>query len=182
LNVRRGEEFSGWHGDIKSQNILWFDKRSRETQDAMGILQITDFGMGRFQARDSFYKYPPDGMLSFPTNEPPECRLRLPVSQAYDIWSLGCLYLEFITWLLKGSAEIDGFSNFRGRDDPESGINGDEFFTVNKDGTATIREEVVTWVNWLHDQERCSQLIHDLLDLVMNDLLIVEAKKRGNAA
>jgi serine/threonine protein kinase len=184
LSVRRGEELFGRHGDIKPENILWFDKGSCETQDAMGVLQITDYGLGRFHGRDSHSQTSPGfGSLSpCPTYEPPESKLRLPVSRNYDIWSLGCLYLDFITWLLKGSAEIGGFSDFRGHDDPQSGLNDDAFFTINRDGTAKLREEVVIWVNQLHEHDRCSQLIHDLMDLVMNDLLIVESKERGNAA
>jgi serine/threonine protein kinase len=182
LSVRRGEELFGRHGDIKPENILWFQD-SRVTSDEMGVLQIADFGLGRFHGRDSRSKVPPDGVFSSPTYEPPECKLRHPVSRAYDIWSLGCLYLEFITWLLKGSAEIDGFSNFRGRDSPNSGVNDDRFFTMDKDGTdAIVREEVMTWIERLHCHERCSELIHDLLDLTVKDLLIIESKKRGNAA
>jgi len=182
LSVRRGEELFGRHGDIKPENILWFQD-SRVTADKSGVLQIADFGLGRFHGRDSRSKVPPDGILSSPTYEPPECKLGLPVSRAYDIWSLGCLYLEFITWLLKGSSEIDGFSNFRGRDSPTSGVNDDRFFTMEKDGhDASVREEVMTWIGDLRCHERCSELIHDLLDLTVKELLIIDSKKRGNAA
>ncbi|TVY20106.1 Cyclin-dependent kinase 6 [Lachnellula arida] len=182
LSVRRGEELFGRHGDIKPENVLWF-KESCESKDAMGVLQIADFGLGRFHGRDSRSKVPPDGVFSSPTYEPPECKLRHPVSRAYDIWSLGCLYLEFITWLLRGSAEIEGFSNFRGRDSPNSGVNEDRFFTMDEEGTgATVRDEVITWIDQLHCHERCSQLIHDLLDLTMKELLIIESKERSNAA
>ncbi|TVY44399.1 hypothetical protein LSUB1_G002054 [Lachnellula subtilissima] len=181
LSVRKGEELFGRHGDIKPENVLWF-KESRESKDAMGVLQIADFGLGRFHGRESRSKVPPDGVFSSPTYEPPECKLRHPVSRAYDIWSLGCLYLEFITWLLKGTAEIEGFSNFRGRDSTNTGVNNDKFFTMDKDGTAaTVRDEVVTWIDQLHCHERCSQLIHDLLDLIMKELLIIESKERSSS-
>ncbi|TVY43939.1 Calcium/calmodulin-dependent protein kinase type 1D [Lachnellula occidentalis] len=182
LSVRRGEELYGRHGDIKPENVLWF-KQSRETKDAMGVLQIADFGLGRFHGRDSRSKVPPENVFSSPTYEPPECRLRHPVSRAYDIWSLGCLYLEFITWLLRGCDDIDGFSDFRGHDSLTTGVNDDRFFTMDKEGTgATVRDEVVTWIDQLHCHERCSQLIHDLLDLTMKELLIIESRQRIDAA
>jgi serine/threonine protein kinase len=111
--------------------------------------------------------------------------LRLPLSRAYDIWSLGCLYLEFITWLLKGSAAIDDFSSYRGRDATDTRINDDNFFTiVTEDGllNAHIREEVIAWSGELHAHKNCSALIHDILDLIMSKLLIIEADHRSKAS
>jgi serine/threonine protein kinase len=150
----------------------------------MGVLQIADFGLGTFHGRDSRSRVNPDTIFSSPTYEPPECKLRKPVSRAYDIWSLGCLYLEFITWLLKGSAEIEGFSEFRGRL-ASTDINDDNFFTITRDSNsgpeAVVREQVIDWVNKLHEHEKCSALIHDLLDMIMGQLLVVDSKKRTEA-
>jgi serine/threonine protein kinase len=186
LSVEKKEELYGRHGDIKPENILWF-RHCPETDDENGILQIADFGLGRFHGRDSRSKVPPDSVLGSPTYEPPECQLHKPVSRAYDIWSLGCLYLEFITWLLKGSAEIEGFSNFRGktRHGSKEGLNDDYFFTIIKisdaESYAEVREEVVEWVDQLHEHEKCSALIHDLLDLIMTDVLLTDAGRRIDA-
>jgi serine/threonine protein kinase len=181
LKVGPGEEVFGRHGDIKPENILWF-KQSCETDDVDGILKVADFGLGRFHGRESRSKVNPDTVLSSPTYEPPECKLRRPVSRAYDIWSLGCLYLEFITWILVGSAEIIGFSEFRGVDG-SLGINEDNFFAIVRDeesglGEAVVREQVVDWVNKLHENTRCSALIHDLLKLIMDKLLVIDSKDR----
>lgn len=184
LSVQKGEEWYGRHGDIKPENVLWF-AHSSETENPMGILQIADFGLGRFHGRDSRSRVPPESVFSSPTYEPPECKLRLPVSRAYDMWSLGCLYLEFITWLLKGSGEIEGFSEFRGRQATTNSINDDNFFTIvtGAEGQkATVREQVVEWATELHGHDRCSALIHDLLDLTMNGLLVVESSARYPAS
>jgi serine/threonine protein kinase len=185
LSVEKSEELYGRHGDIKPENILWF-RQTPDIDDEKGILQIADFGLGRFHGRDSRSLVNPDSVLGSPTYEPPECKLHRPVSRAYDIWSLGCLYLEFITWLLKGFAEIEGFSEFRGRSGSRSKeLNDDYFFTIirvsNIETDAVVREEVVIWVNQLHEHEKCSALIHDLLDLVMKEVLLTDASKRIGA-
>lgn len=183
MSVRPGEELYGRHGDIKPENVLWF-KSTPECKDKQGILQIADFGLGRFHGRDSRSKVNPETVLASPTYEPPECKLRRPVSRAYDLWSMGCLYLEFITWLLKGSAEIDRFADFRGRLS-STGINDDNFFTITRDpitgAEAAVRQAVIDWVEKLHQHEKCSALIHDLLDLIMDDLLLVDSKTRIEA-
>jgi serine/threonine protein kinase len=186
LCVEDKEELYGRHGDIKPENILWFQKCPEpEEQDPNGILQIADFGLGRFHGRDSRSRVPPEDILGSPTYEPPECKLHRPVSRAYDIWSLGCLYLEFITWLLKGSAEIEDFSDFRGRLATGTELNDDNFFTMVKNAAnepdAIVRDEVIAWVQQLHEHERCSLLIHDLLDLIMKDVLLIDSTKRAKA-
>jgi serine/threonine protein kinase len=91
LSVEKSEELYGRHGDIKPENILWFQE-TPDTDDEAGILQIADFGLGRFHGRESRSNVHPDGVVGSPTYEPPECKLHRPVSRAYDIWSLGYLY------------------------------------------------------------------------------------------
>jgi serine/threonine protein kinase len=167
-SAEKEKELYGRHGDIKAENILWF-KKIPGCENLMGVLQIADFGLGKFHGRDSRSKVSPDDVQSSPTYEPPECKLHKLISRAYDIWSLGCLYLEFITWLLMGSAEIDGFSS------------NDSFFTIINRSDAIVRKEVVAWVQQLHSHERCSALIHDLLDLIMQHVLIPDSKERISA-
>ena len=168
-------------GDMKPENLLWF-KNDAAGKDPRGILQICDFGLGRFHGRDSRSKIPAETVVASPTYEPPECKLRLPVSRAYDLWSLACVYLEFITWLLKSAAQIEDFSNFRGRPAISTGIDEDSFYTIVRDNNghqeAIVNVKVCKWVDDLHADEKCSQLIHDLLDCTMNDLLVIDAKER----
>jgi serine/threonine protein kinase len=193
VETKNEEQWFGRHGDIKPENILWFEKGENyrdakgvlHAADLKGVLQIADFGLGRVHGRESRSGVNPDHVVSSPTYEPPECKLRQPVSRAYDIWSLGCLYLEFITWLLKGNAEIEGFSDARGRVPTGNDINDDYFYTITTTAFGTkdaeVREGVRTWVEQLHAHPKCSQLIHDLLDLIMGELLVIDSKSRSKA-
>jgi hypothetical protein len=46
---------------------------------------------------------------------------------------------------------------------------------------ATVREQVSAWSEQLHSDKNCSKLIHDLLDLTMSELLVIESEKRSKA-
>ncbi len=185
LKVEKGEQWFGRHGDIKPENVLWFAKDQFSAHPhQMGVLKIADFGLGRFHGRDSRSGVNPETVISSPTYEPPECKLRLPVSRAYDIWSLGCIYLEFITWILRGAPAIDDFADFRGREATDTQIDDDNFFTIfNEEGVlkANVREGVLAWIEQLHADKNCSELLHDLLDLTMSELLVIESEKRSKA-
>jgi len=182
LSVKAGEERFGRHGDIKPENILWFDNEAF-SHHAKGVLKLADFGLGRFHGKYSRSGLSPSGIIASPTYQPPECQLRRPVSRSYDIWSLGCVLLEFVTWLMKGNSEIAGFSEFRGTENIH-GIDDDNFFTIiypNDRPDAIIRPKVVDWVRQLREHERCSQLICDLLEMIMTDLLLVNSGSRISA-
>ncbi|KAJ4251038.1 hypothetical protein NW762_011688 [Fusarium torreyae] len=96
---------TGWgtqiwrHGDIKPENILWFS--NPESTKDHGTLRISGFGVSKslatwnrsdrgdnHVAQSPFYRAP-----DFENGE---------ISQSSDIWSIGCLYLEFLAWLLGG--------------------------------------------------------------------------------
>lgn len=184
LGVKAGEEWYGHHGDIKPENILWFE-RTLHSRDGRGVLQIADFGLGRFHGRESRTRAAGYHIFSSPTYEPPECHVHLKVSRAYDLWSLGCLFLEFLAWLLDGSDAIEDFAKSRSEDsfilNQEGKIKDDYFWTLWFDGgirKAKPRKGVQDWATKLRQHEKCSMLIRDLLDLIMDGLLQIDPEKR----
>lgn len=108
----------GRHGDIKPENILWF--QSYEAQDDQppvnGRLVISDFGLTEFH-RDETGLVSPLNIARSPTYRPPEYDVSATISQSYDIWTLGCVLLEFIVWYLQGFEAFDQFSKKRTADD-----------------------------------------------------------------
>lgn len=123
---------NGRHGDIKPENILRFKSRSnRHEQHLPGTLVVADFGVTQFH-RDETGEVSPKDLARSPTYRAPEYDVRETLSQSYDIWSLGCVLLEFITWYLKGYDAFDQFSRNRARDDnsPGNSIRQDVYFNV----------------------------------------------------
>ena len=126
------------HGDIKPSNILWFP-----TENGLeGILKIADFGSAEISTEEQDSTPP----RSYTSNyQPPEAWRGLGgiLRPAYDIWSLGCLYLEFAAWWFGGWEEIYRFL----RDRPDNalsphGFDLARFFSVIEERPRVIKAVV----------------------------------------
>lgn len=178
MRVDEREQLYGRHGDLKPENILWFD--DLEGVGSRGILQITDLGLGRFHRLESRSLQDPLTIKGSPTYVPPELVLEKLVSRAYDIWSLGCIFLEFITWMLHGYTGVEQFADERIAV-AHDGIVDDTFYTMYKPGRekyATVRPEVTKWIRKLRKHDRYSKMVRDLLNLVENEMLQVDTTTR----
>lgn len=168
----------GIHGDIKPENILLFDDRN----NAHGILVICDFGFTRFHGRDTRSNANPVGYTA--TYRAPEYDTKHRISRAYDMWNLGCLYLEFITWYLTGSySAVEIFCSMRTKEDHGEPIRMDKFFvcvSISDEHTlgAIIKPCVLKWIRRLRSMKRCSDFFHDLLDMIERDLLVIDPQGR----
>ncbi|KAJ8128961.1 hypothetical protein O1611_g4672 [Lasiodiplodia mahajangana] len=94
------------HADIKSNNILCFRDARNEF-----CLKLADFGISRTASDDLTLDC--SHVEHTNTYRPPEYDTEERISLKYDVWSLGCLYLEFITWAISGYNAIDTFSRQR---------------------------------------------------------------------
>jgi serine/threonine protein kinase len=172
------ERVFGRHGDIKAENILLF---AENVTDEHGLLVIADFGMTAFHKKASRSKQKAEYITGSPSYEPPELMLHSNISRAYDIWCLGCLYLEFITWLVCGWEQLDRFPDARGRTavtTPQ--LHDDMFFTIleGEPKAAIVRHGVQDWIKDLHEMPRCSDFIHEMLDLISGHMLVVNPVAR----
>ena len=130
----------GRHGDIKPKNILWFDT------GGAGTLKLADFGTTRFDIEGA----PPSVLnitnLDVPTTpnyRAPEYDSDKPISLSWDIWALGCMYLEFITWFSSGWKGIDEFANDRLSNDSDYCDFNTTRFYVTEDGNKKIKRAVM---------------------------------------
>lgn len=99
------------NGFLKPENILWF-----KDQGPLGILKISDFGLR-----------PKSAALSR-TYRSPEYGITKIVSPSCEIWALGCILLEFVTWYVQGWEGVERFSKERRVDDLGKVVPQDPFF------------------------------------------------------
>lgn len=164
----------GIHGDIKPENIFIFSKGQQKSFKALAMgppnrttdsttpsdrssrsgspssivdeFVIGDFGGGAFYDPSTH----PDPLRQITvTYRPPEYDTKLrPVSRAWDIWGLGCTYLEFVTWFLLGPSGLTEFAKRR-TTRTAAGKLSDAYFDTFIDGSqtggigATLKESVL---------------------------------------
>lgn len=112
LNNAKGDERDyGRHGDIKPQNILWFcDDPNRWGH---GVLKLTDFGIATFHRKETTTVLKIENAKATSTFMPPEFPSKKFISRAYDVWSLGCVYMDFITWAIFGDTGVQEYRKKR---------------------------------------------------------------------
>ncbi|KAI0805077.1 hypothetical protein GGR55DRAFT_656953 [Xylaria sp. FL0064] len=116
----------GRHGDLKPENILWFE----DSSTSLGTLKIADFGLSRLRSsttRETNSSSDKRFVGTLAYSAPDHI-----VSSKYDIWSLGCIYLDFVCWLLGGQESVKEFHHARC-------IGGDgRGYLTNKDGSVRL--------------------------------------------
>lgn len=176
--IRYKEQENGRHGDLKPENILLFDVGSTATP--RGVLQITDAGLARFH--NLYTSVRVQGTTTYGSTiqyAPPEALNRdqnAKRSRLFDMWSLGCVCLEFLTWLLLGYDEIVAF---RSRREQFGGCEDSEFYTKGN-GQFVVHPEVELHMNVLLENERCQidTCFKDLLGIVKDHMLVVDVDRR----
>ncbi|KAF4953292.1 hypothetical protein FSARC_12432 [Fusarium sarcochroum] len=179
----------GRHGDIKPENILYFEQGG----SARGRLVIADFTLMRFHSEESV-DITESGKVGFsPTYRPPERDdgSGTIVTQSYDIWTLGCVFLEFLSWHLLGhdavrgeyfdsaGRHVESFRTMRlGENYQCSSTLDDKFFKTTFGSTATVKSSVLKWIDMLHRTEHCSTPLGSFLDLIKFYILVPDPQKR----
>lgn len=112
------------HADIKPENILCFRKPGSTTPV---VLKLADFGEAKLIDPSDPLKA--NKVAHVMTYRPPEHFPESPITLKYDVWSLGCLFLDFVTWAILGQDGVDSFSTIR---EDEQGVSAqlieDTFF------------------------------------------------------
>lgn len=135
----KGDERRRWygrHGDIKPSNILVFSEH--RSVDTAGLdkftWKISDFGHSLIGKATSMRPHcgGKNGEENYtPVYRAPELDLTPhTVSSLYDIWSLGCVYLEAVTWWISGRDGLDRLASSR-TDTTSDTSNRNAFFYVH---------------------------------------------------
>lgn len=160
------------HGDLKPENILRFRNGTE-----VGLLKIADLGLAKLHLFETGKRGPTVTRHGTPLYEPPEVILEPEIarSRQYDIWSMGCVLLELLVWLMYGYDELVRFN-----DSMNSALGNSSVYWVMEetDGrsrSASVHPSVVVCMDIMsEDLQRSGQTaISDLLSLVKNRLLVV---------
>lgn len=164
FNVRK----IGCHYDLKPDNILY----------RPGKFILSDFGLSRLsdenQGSKSLYR---NGAAEYWA---PECHSvdedfkKLRVGRSSDMWSLGCILSEMVTYLQKGSTGVASFSSKR-----EVTLGGYFKCKLFHEG-AKPSKEVTQWLSTIRSWPTITNSQKSLL-VVVNDLLQHEPDARSKA-
>jgi len=173
----RHKRQTGYHHDIKPENILVFERIPG--RDPM--MKISDFGAGKFHSLrsgepNSKSSAQEDSSKSTLTYSGPESRhgSKL-VSRPFDMWALGCVWLELMIWLFMPrpvNDEEDGFATER-LNSSQSDPTANDAFWCWQDGQQVLNPAVEKRLRRLEDLFcrnktafiRILQLIRKLLEI-----------------
>jgi serine/threonine protein kinase len=167
------------HGDLKPQNILCFTDPSRRG----GLrLVIADVGLAKVHkevtdARRGATKTTATSIAYSPPEFDLDARLDEPASRSYDIWSIGCVFLEFVLWLARGQEDLKRFrSSLRER---REGILSVPVPFWEDQSTLRLRPEVEATIDYLLDNLTSKSPLHALVEIIQSSVLVIKATSKG---
>ncbi|KAK1722436.1 kinase-like domain-containing protein [Colletotrichum acutatum] len=184
LHEELGDAVNCRHGDLKPGNILHFtvDKE----QGDFGILKITDFGISRIHQEATFDRLnkPTITGATSPSYEAPEAvASQAARSRKYDIWSIGCIFLEFVIWLAQDWDAVQSFANARKSTSAHAGgAIPSHFYRIDED-EAVVHPEVFKIIKTLGriPQSAPNTALGKLLSIIKEDLIKINSADRTDA-
>ena len=169
------------HGDLKPENIFHF-KEGREE----GKLIIADFGVSKVHVKGTLLRgVPTFERATTPSYEPPEVIPKQDTarSRKYDIWSMGCILLEFVLWLLTDYEMIKAFDLARAGLGATSAAEAHFYKLVdNKADNAEIHPAVLEVIEGIRKHPHYSgTALEALIELICKRLLLVQVDSRCSA-
>lgn len=174
-----GNAASYRHGDLKPENILIFDTQN---QGSLGVWKLADLGLARYHmaATGDRLRVTSNSGAGTISYQPPESinARAAPTSRLYDIWSMGCIIFQLMTWLLYGKRKVDEFTETTksvfAKDESSywsaSWIEGRGYHNVNIHPSIKNHMEKMKW----DLQAGGSQALRDLLSIVEHRLLVIK--------
>ncbi|KAI0448676.1 kinase-like domain-containing protein [Xylaria acuta] len=169
----------GRHGDLKPENILWYKSR-----EGFGKLVIADMGLSKVHRYESKTYIPGKKVSATPRYRPPEVEYEDGLmGRTFDIWTLGCMFLEMLGWLHGGYDQLTEMEemittpSIRGYDCNAYSewvyVEDSRFYTVR------VKKAVTEYIRTL--RKDCSQFVYDFLDIIEYQMLVAERDDRATA-
>lgn len=154
----------GYHRDIKPDNILVFGKSQRFMISDLGLMKFHEI---KGDKPDYTGEVSSTGISAYAA---PECGVQgKKVGRAADIWSMGCILAEAITWCVCGHLGKVEFDRKRMTRDEIDGYEENRFFKRTRSSSTTLLKlEVVAWFNEIRERSDGDPLISECLELVQS--------------
>jgi serine/threonine protein kinase len=188
MATNQGSSRNCRHGDLKPTNILCF--KTRDSPKDRPRLVITDVGLAKVHNEaTSERNRTTSNSAGTVTHAAPELEIssKAPRSRRFDVWSMGCILLECVIWLLYGPDKLKEFSkclngSFYILETQKDGSKAasEQFLSSVKASTekkmAHIHPEVKNWISYIKDDWRYSEgtAVQLLVKLIEERLLKVE--------
>lgn len=160
----------GYHFDLKPANIL---------VEESGRFIISDFGQAHFREAGSTSSK----VVGFGGTEsyaPPEIDdPKMVQNRRYDIWSLGCIYLEICSFIILGYGGVHELDRLRISTSADLSTSDDRFFT--RSGTECyVKSAILSWMCQLpgHCQTASSKAFTEEIIALVRSMLHVSVEQR----
>lgn len=158
------------HGDLKPENILHFDEG-----DYKGTLRIADVGLAKFHEATTEVRHKMALVTKTQTGTmhyvSPEFFNSDQIPRVFDVWSLGCIYIEFLIWILHGNDQLVEFNNSRF-----------DHFWENINGEYVVHSHVNSILARLAEDLKGSETaLLDILGVITSKMLVPDAKTRARS-
>ncbi|KAL2694700.1 hypothetical protein Neosp_001286 [[Neocosmospora] mangrovei] len=154
------------HGDIKPENILLFEEGGYK-----GTLRVAGVRLARIDPEATERHEITETMTGTTRYLSPEFVHKDQIPRVFDVWALGCVFIEFLIWTLHG---YDRLFDFRKASRTH--------FWDEVDGTFVIHAEVRTWISNITQILRGSETaLESLLQLVELQMLVPDYEKRSSS-
>ncbi|KAI0539472.1 kinase-like domain-containing protein [Xylaria digitata] len=179
-NVPEETRLYGRHGDLKSENILWYKSKT-----GFGNLVITDMGLSKTHRFESRTYVPQHQVIATRRYQPPEVEYENgKMGRTFDIWTLGCMFLEFLSWLHGGFKALQNMEDSMRASSIRRRTETNEYFEwvyVEEVEYYTVRVKKVVTKLIETLRRDSSQFTYDLLDIIENRMLVVDRDDRISA-
>ncbi|KAI1079560.1 hypothetical protein F5B20DRAFT_581016 [Whalleya microplaca] len=169
LHYYKEDQGSYRHGDLKPENILVF----RDDTD-LGRWKVADMGLAKHHDVVTELRPPTSTIYGSVRYEAPEIITKANTgrSRLYDIWSMGCIILELMIWLLYGYDELVKFNRLiKHYRNTES-----SYFLLDGSSTeAKLQPEVIDYMDRMARDlgEIGRNSLSDLLGIVRDKMLVI---------
>lgn len=152
------------HTDIKPLNILLFKEGT-----SPGTLRIADVGLARIHKNDTEQRKLMNELATKARTGteryiPPEFGNEDHLSRVFDVWSLGCVFLEFLIWTVYGWERLQEFIK-----------KTDRFWQDDRGRTSKLHpkvDEYITHLRSLLKEKNSSAALRMCLSLVTDGMLV----------